>query len=45
MALFLTAMRHFADELKRQNYPIAYIQESPLPIVQALKEHILKRGV
>jgi len=45
IALFLTAMRHFAQELKRQKYPVTYIQESPLPIVDVLKDYILKNGV
>jgi len=45
IALFLTAMRHFAQELTRQKYPVTYIQESPLPLVEALKEQILKKGI
>ncbi len=45
IALFLSAMRHFAQELEKQKYPITYIQESQLPIVEALKEHILQNGI
>ena len=33
IALFLSAMRHFAEDLKELNYPLSYIQGSPLSIV------------
>ena len=33
IALFLSAMRHFAVELEKQGYPLTYIKSSPLPIV------------
>jgi deoxyribodipyrimidine photolyase-related protein len=36
IALFLSAMRHFAQALKEQNYPLIYIKESPLTIVEAV---------
>jgi deoxyribodipyrimidine photolyase-related protein len=45
IALFLSAMRHFAAELKKLGYPLTYIHGSPLPIVEALKEHILQKKV
>lgn len=45
IALFLSAMRHFAQALREQNYPLIYIQESPLTIVEALKQEILRKKV
>jgi len=45
IALFLSAMRHFAQALKEQNYPLIYIQESPLTIVEAVKQEILRKKV
>ena len=38
IALFLSAMRHFAVRLKELKYPLCYIQSSPLSIVETLKE-------
>ncbi len=43
IALFLSAMRHFAKTLEDQKYPLIYIKESPLPIIEALREQILKK--
>ena len=45
IALFLSAMRHFAADLERQKYPITYIREASLPIVDILKEQLLKRKI
>ena len=45
IALFLSAMRHFAVELKKLEYPLTYVQGSHLPIVEVLKEHILQKKV
>ena len=45
IALFLSAMRHFAVELEKQGYPLTYIKSSPLPIVEVLREQILKNKV
>lgn len=45
IALFLSAMRHFAQVLREQSYPLTYIQESPLTIVEALKQEILRKKV
>ncbi len=45
IALFLSAMRHFAVELEQQGYPLTYIKSSPLPIVEVLREQILKNKV
>ena len=42
IALFLSAMRHFAVELEKQGYPLTYIKSSPLPIVEVLREQIQK---
>jgi deoxyribodipyrimidine photolyase-related protein len=44
IALFLSAMRHFAEKVKGLGYPLTYIQNSPSSIAQALKEHILKNN-
>lgn len=41
IALFLSAMRHFAYQLKERKYPLTYIQNSPLSIVDILKEKIV----
>jgi deoxyribodipyrimidine photolyase-related protein len=45
IALFLSAMRHFAAQLKALNYPLTYIQSSPLSIVETLKEKMVQEGV
>jgi len=45
IALFLSAMRHFAKALKDLQYPLIYLQESTLSIVDALKEQIQKQGI
>ncbi len=45
IALFLSAMRHFAEDLKELNYPLSYIQGSPLSIVETLKEKLVKDQV
>ncbi|OWS69605.1 cryptochrome/photolyase family protein [Polynucleobacter campilacus] len=45
IALFLSAMRHFAIQLKELKYPLTYIKDSPLSIVEALKEKLIKKGV
>ena len=42
IALFLSAMRHFAVVLEKQGYPLTYVKNSPLPIVEVLKDQILK---
>ena len=42
IVLFLSAMRHFANQLKELHYPLTYIQSSSLSIVEALKEKIVK---
>jgi len=40
IALFISAMRHFANRLRELNYPLTYIQSSPLSIAEALKDAI-----
>ena len=45
VALFLSAMRHFAIELEEQQYPLTYIKESTLSIVEILSEQLKKKGV
>ena len=42
IVLFLSAMRHFANQLKELHYPLTYIQSSSLSIVEALKEKLVK---
>ena len=45
IALFLSAMRHFAGAIEKLGYPLTYVKNSPLPIVETLKEQILKKNV
>lgn len=42
IALFLSAMRHFAEVLKKKKYTLTYVKESKSSIVSVLKEHIQK---
>lgn len=41
IALFLSAMRHFAEYLKSQRFPLTYIERSPLTIVEELRSKII----
>lgn len=45
IALFLSAMRHFAQKLRELKYPLIYIQESSLSITEALRQEILRKKV
>lgn len=45
IAIFLSAMRHFAKSLQDLGYPLTYIKQASLPIVDVLKEQILEKGV
>ena len=40
IALFLSAMRHFAQALQAHGYPLTYIKESKLSITQVLQEKL-----
>ena len=44
IALFLSAMRHFAEHLKILGFPLTYIQHSPKSIVEELKSKIIIEG-
>ena len=44
IVLFLSAMRHFAKELSDKKYPLTYIKESPLSIIENLRIHIQKHS-
>jgi deoxyribodipyrimidine photolyase-related protein len=41
IALFLSAMRHFAEHLKSLGLPLAYIQHSPKTIVEELRSKVI----
>ncbi|WP_331851803.1 cryptochrome/photolyase family protein [Polynucleobacter necessarius] len=45
IALFLSAMRHFAQALIDLGYSVRYIKASPLSISQTLKEQVLASNV
>ena len=45
VALFLSAMRHFASSLEKLGHRLVYIKNSPVSIVKTLKEHILQKQV
>lgn len=45
IALFLSAMRHFAEEIRHLQYPLTYIRESSLPIVEVLKQQLLDKKI
>lgn len=45
IALFLSAMRHFAQQLVDAQYPLIYIKNSKKSIVQTLKDEIQKRDI
>ena len=45
IALFLTAMRHFAIAIEKLGYPLTYIKNSPHSIVEVLKEQIEQKKV
>jgi len=41
IALFLSAMRHFAEHLKSLSFPLTYIQHSPKSIIEELTSKIV----
>ena len=45
IALFLSAMRHFASAIEELGYPLTYVKNSPLPIVDVLREQILQKNI
>jgi deoxyribodipyrimidine photolyase-related protein len=45
IALFLSAMRHFAQSLRAQKYPITYLENEPLSIVEALKKKLQQDNI
>ena len=45
IALFLSAMRHFAQSLRALKYPITYIENTPLSIVDALKAKLQQDNI
>jgi deoxyribodipyrimidine photolyase-related protein len=45
IALFLSAMRHFALQLSSEGYPLHYVKESALSITEALKAYLLKKNI
>jgi len=45
IALFLSAMRHFAKSVEALGYPLTYIKDSSLTIVETLKEQMLKKSI
>ena len=42
IALFLSAMRHFAEQLKSQGLPLTYIQHSPKAIAEVLRDKMIE---
>lgn len=44
IALFLSAMRHFAQSLISHKFPLIYIKESELTIQEALKNQLIEKG-
>jgi deoxyribodipyrimidine photolyase-related protein len=44
IALFLSAMRHFAQNLIAQKFPLIYIKESDLTIQEALRKQLIEKS-
>lgn len=44
IALFLSAMRHFAEDLLAYHFPLTYIKASELSMKEVLKHHLLAKG-
>ena len=45
IAIFLSAMRHFSEELRSLQYPLTYIKESPLSIIDILKNQLIEKKI
>lgn len=43
IALFLSAMRHFAERLVSQGFPLTYIKESRLTMTEVLEQQIVEK--
>jgi deoxyribodipyrimidine photolyase-related protein len=44
IALFLSAMRHFAQDLIAQEFPLIYIKQSGLTIQEALRKQLIEKS-
>jgi deoxyribodipyrimidine photolyase-related protein len=42
IALFLSAMRHFAEQVKSLGFPLTYIQHSPKTIAEVLRDKMIE---
>lgn len=45
IAVFLSAMRHFAEGLKQSSYPLTYIKDSPKSITETLRSELINRNI
>ena len=45
IAIFLSAMRHFAQTLQAKKIPLTYIKESPLTIQEALRQQLIEKRI
>lgn len=45
IALFLSAMRHFAESLKKKGFPLSYYKEDKRSIIDVLIQHIKKNSI
>jgi deoxyribodipyrimidine photolyase-related protein len=45
IALFLSAMRHFAQVLEADGYPLHYLKASSLSITEALRAYLLEKQI
>ena len=45
IALFLSAMRHFAKALEAEGYPLHYVKASSLSITEAVKAYLLEKDI
>ena len=45
IAIFLSAMRHFAQALKAKKIPLTYVKESSLTIEEVLRQQIIEKRV
>jgi deoxyribodipyrimidine photolyase-related protein len=45
IAIFLSAMRHFAETLKAKKIPLTYVKESSLTIEEVLRQQLIEKRV